>query len=268
MLQEEGPRFRFLCPWGRAMAEALRVLVVDDEAPARSKLKRMLGVDIRFQQVGEAVDGLQAVEKVRSLQPDLLILDIQMPGLTGFEVLEALEPPLPQVIFSTAYDEYALDAFEASAVDYLLKPYDEARFTRALDRVFAMHGFGRGHELKALLSKLAKAPLERLLVKTDDRWIPLQLRQVWRLSADGKQVKVYAESGIHAVRKSLVDLERRLDPRRFIRVHRSEIIALDCIAHLEPWDHSDALLVLKDGSHVVLSRTHKAAFLARWGLEV
>jgi len=249
------------------MAEPLRVLVVDDEAPARSKIRRMLAADARFTVVGEAADGLAAVAQVQALHPDLLILDIQMPGLTGFEVLEALEPPMPQVIFSTAFDRFALDAFEASAVDYLLKPYDSARFTKALDRAYTLHGAGKGGELKALLARVAKAPLERLLVKAEDCWIPVPLRAVRRFSADGKQVKVHSESGVHSVRTSLVDLERRLDPRRFMRVHRGEIVALDAVAHLEPWDHGDGLLVLKDGSKVVLSRTYRAAFVECWGLE-
>jgi two-component system LytT family response regulator len=249
------------------MAEPLRVLVADDEAPARAKLRRLLAADPRFALAGEAADGAAAVAQVQALRPDVLILDIQMPGLTGFDVLQALAPPLPQVIFSTAYDRFALDAFEAAAVDYLLKPYDAARFAKALDRAFALRGAGKGGELKALLAKVAQAPLERLLVKAEDRWIPVPLKAVRRLSADGKQVKVHAEGGVHALRTSLAELERRLDARRFVRVHRGEIVALDAVAHLEPWDHGDALLVLKDGSKVVLSRTHRAAFLERWGLE-
>jgi two-component system LytT family response regulator len=243
------------------MAEPLRVLVADDEAPARAKLRRLLAADPRFALAGEAADGHAALAQVQALRPDVLILDIQMPGLTGFEVLQALAPPLPQVIFSTAYDRFALDAFEAAAVDYLLKPYDAARFAKALDRAFALRGAGKGGELKALLAKVAQAPLERLLVKAEDRWIPVPLKAVRRLSADGKQVKVHAEGGVHALRTSLAELERRLDARRFVRVHRGEIVALDAVAHLEPWDHGDALLVLKDGSKVVLSRTHRAAFL-------
>jgi two-component system LytT family response regulator len=121
--------------------------------------------------------------------------------------------------------------------------------------------------VKALLAKVAQAPLERLLVKDGDRWLPVPLRAVRRLSADGKSVKVHAEGGVFTLRPSLAELERRLDPRRFVRVHRSDIVALDAVAHLEPWDHGDALLVLKDGSHAVLSRTHRAAFLATWGLD-
>jgi len=249
------------------VAEPMRVLVADDEAPARAKLRRMLAADPRFAFAGEAADGHATVAQVQTLRPDVLILDIQMPGLTGFEVLQALTPPLPQVIFSTAYDRFALDAFEASAVDYLLKPYDAVRFAKALDRAATLRGAGKGGELKALLAKVAQAPLERLLVKAEDRWIPVPLKTVRRLSADGKQVRVNAEGGVYALRTSLLELERRLDARRFVRVHRGEIVALDAVAHLEPWDHGDALLVLKDGAKVVLSRTYRAVFLERWGLE-
>ncbi len=248
------------------MAEPLRVLIADDEAPARAKLRRLLKDDPRVRVAGEAADGLAAVQQVRALRPDLLLLDIQMPGLTGFEVLEALETPRPLVVFSTAYDRFALDAFEAAAVDYLLKPYDAARFRQALDRALALRRPG-ADPVKALMDRLAQAPLERLLVKDGERWLPVPLRTVRRLSADGKLVQVHAEGGVFSLRRSLAELERRLDPRRFVRVHRGDIVALEAVAHLEPWDHGDALLVLKDGGHVVLSRTYRAAFLARWGVE-
>jgi two-component system LytT family response regulator len=251
------------------MAEPCRVLLVDDEAPARAKVRRFLGADPRFQIVGEARDGLEALDRVRELRPELLFLDIQMPGLTGFEVLEQLEPPRPQVVFATAYDAFALAAFEAHAVDYLLKPFDEGRFKTALDRAWALLQGGKGESpsMKALLAGLAKRPLERLVVKDGDRWIPLALRAVSRLSAEGKQVRVHSDQGMHLVRLSLQDLESRLDARRFVRVHRGEIIALEAVAHLEPWDHGDALLVLKGGGKVVLSRTYRKGFLERWGLE-
>lgn len=246
-----------------------RVLIVDDEAPARAKVQRFLTKDPRFEVAGEARDGIEALAQVGDLKPGLLILDIQMPGLTGFEVLEQLEPPRPQVVFATAFDQYALAAFEAHAVDYLLKPFDAPRFQAALDRAWALLQAGKGEpaSVKALLAGLAKRPLERLVVKVDDRWIPLTLRTVWRLSAEGKQVRVYTDQGEHLLRRSLQELETRLDGRRFVRVHRSEIIALDAVAHLEPWDHGDALLVLKAGGNVVLSRTYRKAFLDRWGLE-
>lgn len=248
------------------MAEPLRVLVVDDEAPARSKLKRMLAADARFTLAGEAADGVEAVALVQGLHPDLLILDIQMPGLTGFEVLEALSAPLPQVIFSTAFDQYALDAFEAAAVDYLLKPYDEARLRRALDRAFGFRA-GKGSELQALVSRIAQAPLERLLVEGEKGLEALPLRAILRLEAEGKLVRLHTEHGAFELRRALKDLEGRLPVHRFVRVHRSTLVALEAVVRLEPWDHGDGLLILKDGSHCVLSRTYRAAFLERWGVE-
>ena len=249
------------------------VLVVDDEAPARAKVKRLLAADPRFRLAGEAKDGHEALAQVQALRPDLLLLDIQMPGLTGFEVLEALGPDTcPQVVFSTAYDAFALRAFEAHAVDYLLKPYDAERFTRALDKAWAQLQAGRpdAQLLRTLLEGLhgrGQPPLERLLVKQRESWEPISLERVSRLRAEDKYVRLYTDAGEHLVRHTLKALEERLDPRRFVRVHRSDLVNLDAVVRLEPWSHGDALLVLRDGSSVVLSRTHREAFLQRWGAE-
>jgi len=248
------------------MPEPLRVLIVDDEAPARSKVERFLAEDARFGTAGEAADGVEALARVQALHPDLVILDIQMPGLTGFEVLESLEEPRPQVIFATAYDQFALQAFEAHALDYLLKPFDQVRFQRALDKAWAQLQAGR-RQAPGIQALLAQRPLDRLVVKEEDRWIPLPLRSIKRLSAEGKQVRVHAEQGEFLVRRSLQELEGRLDPRRFARVHRSEIVALEAVLQMEPWDHGDALLVLKGAGKVVLSRTYRKTFLERWGME-
>ena len=250
------------------------VLVVDDEAPARAKVKRLLADDARFVLAGEAADGTEALERMGAPRPDLLVLDVQMPGLTGFEVLEALGPEdAPAVIFSTAYDAFALKAFEAHAVDYLLKPYDAGRFGKALDKAHALLiGGGKDAEkLQALLEDPSRAgpvrPLERLVVKVGEAWVPLRLDSVWRLSSEDKYVRLHTDGGEHLVRQSLRALESRLDPARFVRVHRSDIVNLDAVARLEPWTHGDGILVLKNGATVVLSRTWREAFLARWGLE-
>lgn len=248
------------------MPDLIRVLIADDEAPARAKLRRLLEGDARLELVGEAEDGLRAVALVRELRPEVLILDIQMPGLTGFEVLEALGEPRPAIVFSTAFDHYAMEAFDAAAVDYLLKPYDGVRFQRALDRVVALQG-GKGGELKALLKRVATAPLERLLVEGERGLEALPLRAIHRLEADGKQVRLHTERGVFEVRKALKELEERLPAHRFCRVHRGALVALDAVLRLEPWDHGDGLLILKDGSHCVLSRTYRAEFLQRWGVQ-
>jgi two-component system LytT family response regulator len=191
-----------------------------------------------------------------------------MPGLTGFELLDALGPDAcPEVIFSTAYDRYAIAAFDAAALDYLLKPYDATRFARALDKAFmrlARDGDTKG-PLRALLANV-QAPLERILVKSADAWLPVALADVWRLSAEENYVRLFSRSGEHLVRHTLKSLEARLDPRSFVRVHRSDIVALAAVARLEPLSHGDALLVLSDGGTVVLSRTYREAFVQRWGM--
>lgn len=245
------------------MSEALRVLVVDDEAPARVKVRRLLEAEPRVEVVGEAADGVRAVALIRELKPDLLILDIQMPGLTGFEVLEALGEPRPQVIFATAFDRFALDAFEAAAVDYLLKPFDGPRLHRALDRALALRSTGRA-DLRPLL---ARVPLERLLVEGERGLEALSLRAIHRLEADGKTVRLHTDRGTYTLRKPLKELEARLPPHRFCRVHRSALVALEAVVRLEPWDHGDGLLILKDGGSCVLSRTYRAEFLLRWGVQ-
>lgn len=253
---------------------ALRVLVVDDEAPARAKVKRLLADDARFECVGEAEDGTEALARIESLRPDLVVLDVQMPGLTGFEVLEALGPEAcPAVIFSTAYDRFALQAFESHAVDYLLKPYDGARFRKALDKAHALRVGGQpeAERMRALLDGVARArperPLERLVVKVGEAWVPLRLDRVWRLSSEDKYVRLHTDQGEHLVRQTLRALEERLDPARFVRVHRGDLVNLEAVSRLEPWTHGDGILVLKDGTTVVLSRTYREAFLRQWGLE-
>ncbi len=254
------------------MTEPLRVLVVDDEAPARAKVKRLLAADDRFTLAGEAADGLLALEALEELRPDLLILDVQMPGLSGFEVLEALGAELcPPVIFSTAHDAFALRAFEHAAVDYLLKPYDAERFHRALERA---HGRSMAQAptpapMETLLAETRKAPLTRLLVRAADGgggWAPVALDQVIRLSAENKYVRLYTASGEHRLRQPLAELEARLDPRQFCRVHRGEIVRLAAVTHVEPASHGDALLVLENGNAVLLSRTYREAFLERFGV--
>lgn len=248
------------------MVEPFRVLIVDDEAPARSKIRRFLAPDERFLAAGEAADGNEALASVQRLGPDLLILDIQMPGLTGFEVVEAMEEPKPQVIFATAYDQFALQAFEVHALDYLLKPFDQGRFARALDKAWAQLQAGRPSAAASRLqAMLSQRPLDRLVVKQHDCWIPLPLRHILHISANGKQVMIHSDQGEFPATWTLQELEARLQSRGFARVHRSGIVALDAVARMEPWDHSDALLVLKDGSHVVLSRTYQRPFLERWG---
>jgi two-component system LytT family response regulator len=237
--------------------------VVDDERPARAKVKRLLSSDDRFDHVGEATTGPEALRQVERLRPHILILDVQMPGLDGFEVLDALGPtPNLVVIFSTAHDEHALRAFDAHAVDYLLKPYDGERFRRALDKAHAQLVAGR-HE-NGQLASLASQGVRRLVVKTDEGWEPISFETIVRVSAAGKHVCVFTTEKRHLVRQSLQAIAARLDPTRFVRVHRSEIVNVDAVVRLDPWQHGDGILLLRDGATVVLTRTHRQSFLGRF----
>ena len=245
-----------------------RVLVVEDERPARANLLRLLAPEPRFTVVGEASDGLEALRKLEVLCPDLLILDVQIPGINGFEVLEAAGHERDfAVIFSTAHDAYALSAFDAHAVDYLLKPYDGPRFRRALEKACALlaarptPGSPLAEPARQVASERAR---ERLVVKTQDGWLALAFEEILRISAAGKYVIVYTTTGQHIVRESLAAITTRLDGERFVRVHRSDIVRVAAVASLDPVAHGDGELVLCDASTVLLSRTHRREFLMRF----
>jgi two-component system LytT family response regulator len=243
-----------------------RVLVADDEVPARAKLRRLLAADARFTVVAEAGDGVQALAAVATHHPDLLCLDIQMPGLSGFEVLQALGASAPLTLFATAFDQYALQAFEAHAVDYLLKPFDGRRLSRALARCAALLTSGEVDPAqRSLAASLGRqAPLRRLLVRRGEGLTVVPLDQVSRLRADGKQVFVHGPEGAWPLRQPLASLEVQLDPAQFVRVHRGDLVNLAFVDRLEPYGHGDGLLVLKDGCALVLSRSFRDRFLAAW----
>ena len=246
-----------------------RALIVDDERPARAKVARLLKSDARFETVGEARDGFDALAKIEALRRDLVVLDIQMPGIGGFEVLEALGPETEVVvIFSTAYEQHALRAFEANAVDYLLKPYDAARFKRALDKAHVLLAArtARPGTWSGLIQAAAtKNARNRLVVKSaDGAWVTVPLDAIVRITAANKHVSVFTSDGRYLVRQPLSAIAARLDPARFVQVHRSEIVRVDAVSRLEPWTHGDMILVLSDGATVVLTRTHRRAFLERF----
>lgn len=242
-----------------------RVLIVDDERPARAKLRRLLASDARFAVVGEADSGLEALQSIDALCPDLVILDVQMPGADGFEVLASVgESRAFSVIFSTAHDQFALRAFDAHAMDYLLKPYDAERFEKALNKAHAELRDRAGSGVPSVPTGLARGR-GRLIVKTSQGWSPILQDDILRLSAAGKHVRVFTRGGArHVVRAALRELEARLDPGRFVQVHRSEIVSLDAVARVQGWTHGDAILVLVDGSTLILTRTYRASFTQRF----
>jgi two-component system LytT family response regulator len=240
----------------------LRILIADDEPPARRKLKAHLASEPDAEVAGEAADGLEAVEAIRELRPDLVFLDIQMPGLNGFEVIEAVGPEgMPPVVFVTAFDQYAIQAFEVRALDYLLKPYDEERFKKAYTwAVQAVRSPGRqAQELARLIEEIRRGPsfLQRLVVRKAGRLVLVPLTEVVRLCSRENYVEAFTPSGSHLIRGTLSNLESRLDPAKFARVHRRDIVALDAIRELQPWTHGDYVVVLKNGEKLRLSRRYQ-----------
>jgi two-component system LytT family response regulator len=244
-----------------------RVLVVDDEAPARRRLRAQLAQERDVLVVGEAGSGDEAVEAIRAQRPDIVFLDVQMPGMNGFEVIEAVGvEAMPAVVFVTAYDEFALAAFEVAAVDYLLKPYTAERLRKALARALdgkALREAGREPLARLLGEGLGRGPhsLQRLLVREGERMFFVPAAEIVRLSAEGNYVRIHTRTGSHELRETLAHLESRLDGRRFVRVHRSEIVNLDFVGEIQKHFHGDLIAVLKNGDAVRVSRRYAARLL-------
>ena len=238
----------------------LRAVIIDDEPHARAKLRRFLGSDPRVEVVGEAGDGVAAVQLLEDTRPDLVFLDIQMPELDGFGVLEELDPTVnPQVVFVTAHDQHAIRAFEVRALDYLLKPVDPERFEEAVDRAVEAHLAGTPSEPRAVLSELApeRRTLDRFLVRTRSRMVLVPAREVDWIGSASNYVELHCGKETHLVRGTLQSLEERLDPARFLRIHRSTIVNIDRVKELHPWSHGDLMVVLHDGVELRLSRRYR-----------
>jgi two-component system, LytTR family, response regulator len=261
------------------MSEPMRVVVADDEPLARRRVLRLLREhDDRVDVVAVCESGSQAVEAIRETRPDLVFLDVQMPELDGFEVLERLGGELPAVIFVTAHDRYALRAFEVHALDYLLKPFDVERFNQALERgrtQVERRAEGGPNRLVALLEQLARergeangrAPrgryLDWVMVKVRGKVEFLRTADLDWIEAEGNYVRLHAGKKGYLIREKIGTLEERLDPDRFLRVHRSAIVQLDRVAELHPMAAGDGILILRDGSEVKLSRGYRRRLLDR-----
>ncbi len=243
----------------------IRVLVVDDEPLARKKIRDLVHGDPEIEVIGECVNGAEAVAAVREMAPDLLLLDVQMPELGGFEALEALrgESRLPAVIFVTAYDQYAVRAFEVHALDYLLKPFDRERFEAAMARAKAQlrggHGNGLDRKILDLLEQLRaeKSYLERLVVKDSGRVFFLETDEIDWVEAEGNYVRLHTAKKTHLMRETISGLEAQLDPRKFVRIHRSAVVQLSRIRELQPWSHGEYHVILRDGTRLTLSRNYR-----------
>ncbi|HEV2843476.1 MAG TPA: response regulator [Thermoanaerobaculia bacterium] len=245
----------------------IRALIADDEAPARRKLRELLAREGDFQVVGEAGDGVEAVEAIRAASPDVVFLDIQMPRLDGFGVIQEVGvEAMPLVVFVTAYDEHALKAFEVHALDYLLKPFAPSRFGRLLERVRrqlepASSPGDLAERVERLLAAVRPAPdyLRQILVEKDEgRQVLLTMDQIDRICAEGNYLRFFSQGTEHRRRGTLRDLEDRLDPARFLRLNRSEIVRLEAVREVQPWFHGDARVVLHDGTLLTWSRRYRA----------
>jgi two-component system LytT family response regulator len=233
----------------------LRVLIADDEAPAREKLRRLLGQEGDVEVVGEVATGREAVAAIARSLPDVVFLDIQMPGIDGFGVVEALGAArAPHVVFVTAYGEHALKAYEVGAIDYLLKPFSPARFQSVLTRVRGRVADERER------SKASDEPayLSRMLVEEDGRALFIRTDQIDRVEADRNYVSIVAGGRRFRVRATMAAVERRLDPELFLRISRSALVRYDAIRELHEWSHGDYHVVLHDGTRMTWSRRFRA----------
>lgn len=251
--------------------KTVRALIVDDEPVARRGLRRQLQTEPGVEIVGECADGREAVAAILKLKPDLVFLDVQMPLLNGFEVVESVGPAhLPSVVFVTAHDEHAIRAFEVNALDYLLKPFDRERLQKALQRARAY--VGNDAETKRLEERLsdllrgleelkavdgAKNYLERIVVKESGRVFFLGVSEIDWLCAHGNYLQIHAGGATHLLRETVDAIESKLDPREFLRLRRSTIVRIERIRELHPLFNGEYAVVLKDNTRLTSSRRYR-----------
>jgi two-component system LytT family response regulator len=257
---------------------AIRVIVVDDEALARRRITRLLADRQDFEVVGEFDSGRKAALAIPEIDPDLLFLDIQMPEMGGFEVLESLSRARPPVvIFVTAYDDYAVRAFEVHALDYIMKPFDDDRFEEALIHARARLRMESDDSLRHRMTAVARALqglgagspaqsaagnrwIERLVVRTQDRAWFVRVADIEWVEAADYNVRIHTPERTYTTRETLSGIAEQLDPRRFVRVHRSTIVNIDRVREIQPYFHGAYILVLQDGTEIRLSRARRHAF--------
>ncbi|MFN3693849.1 MAG: LytR/AlgR family response regulator transcription factor, partial [Ignavibacterium sp.] len=234
----------------------MKALIIDDERLARTELRRLLEPFKEIQVVGEAVNADDAAEKIAQFNPELLFLDIQMPGKSGFDLLEMLDK-VPKVIFTTAYDEYALKAFEYNALDYLLKPIEPRRLEEAIRKIVELGK--KDIQIKSALPDILSAE-DQVFVKDGDRCWFVKLERIRLFESEGNYVRLYFEDNKPLILRTLNYLDERLDPRSFFRANRKHIINLKWIESIEPWLNGGLLVKLKGGQKVEVSRRQAVKF--------
>lgn len=242
----------------------IRALVADDELLARKFIRRILKQDPDVELIAECSDGAEAVAMIRKEKPDLVFLDIQMPEMNGFAVLDAVKlDHLPEIIFTTAYEAYAIRAFELHALDYLLKPFDQIRFKAALryakERFHSRQDETKRLQIGTLLESIRAQQqyLDRIIIRADGRITFLHVREIDWLEADDKYVHLHTGKATRMVRQTLTAMESQLDPKKFLRVHRSTIVNVDRVKELQPLFNGEHSVILEDGTRLTLSRKYK-----------
>ncbi|HEX4275448.1 MAG TPA: LytTR family DNA-binding domain-containing protein [Bryobacteraceae bacterium] len=246
-----------------------KVLIVDDERLSRQRLRRLLALEPECEIVGECADGREAVLALAREAPDILFLDVQMPEMDGFDVVRTMEEVRPLIIFTSAFDEYALRAFEVHAFDYLMKPFDRRRFRESLNRAKSQLTRDRsdspGDRLLALFEHFAngrRAP-DRIAIRNNGRVVFVKIDEVDWIEASDNYVCLHCGKDTHVLRETMGQLESRLDPARFLRVHRSAIVNLDRIKELQPWFRGDYRVILRDGTELTLTKSHREKLESR-----
>lgn len=234
---------------------AIKVIIIDDEPPAREVIRHFLKDHQDFELVGEAENGFDGLKLIQIKQPDLIFLDIQMPKLTGFELLELIESP-PVIIFSTAYDQYALKAFELHAADYLLKPYNKARFEEAIAKARTLIGQPNiAPPTESLVQEYLQEPAHRIVVKDGTKIDIIPDDEIIRIAAQDDYSEIITAKGKHLKKQTMKHLEQVLDPAKFARVHRSSIVQISQIDKIDKYGKETHLALLKNGDEVIVSAT-------------
>jgi len=245
-----------------------KVLIVDDERLSRRRVRRLLSLELDCEVLGECANGMEAVASIRQARPDIVFLDVQMPEMDGFEVARAVADARPVVIFTSAYDEYALRAFEVQAFDYLLKPFDGRRFRESLQRARLRVECDRAglQYRRPGLPDPRESPRiapDRIAVRNNGRVVFVKLTDIDWIEAADNYVCLHCGRETHIVRETMNELEARLNPAQFLRVHRSSIVNLDRVKELQPWFRGDYRIVLRDGTELTLTKNHREKLESR-----
>jgi two-component system, LytTR family, response regulator len=242
----------------------IRAIIVDDEPPARNKIRELLKTESDVEVIDECTNGAEAVQSIAANTPDLVFLDIQMPELDGFGVIDTIGAEnFPAVVFVTAYDQYAVQAFEVHAVDYLLKPFDRQRFQTALNRVREQlepdHRDELNQQLNSLLRQLKgpKKQADRLVVKSGGRVFFLKNDEIDWIEAAGNYVRLHVGTETHLLRETMNAIQKKLDPAVFIRIHRSTFVNIERVKELQPWFHGEYVVIMRDGTQLTMSRSYR-----------